>query len=233
MSKNDKKEKQFVSIGDAECFTGVGQARLREFYKKGVLKGYTTPSGQRRFSIESLREFCDINSQPEKEQVPRIKFLYARVSSKKQSDDLERQVEFLQNWAGDRFSEYSVIKDIGSGINFKRKGFESILDRCFHGVIEEVVVAHKDRLSRFAFDLIETIVKKAGGKITVITDSGNTSSEQELAEDLLSIVHIYSCRQMGKRSYSRRKEITNEDVSNRNTSDEGTEEEVGLRPSCQ
>lgn len=233
MSKNGKKEKKFLSIGDAECFTGVGQARLREFFKEGVLKGYTTPSGQRRFDIESLREFCNITSHIEKEQVSKIKFLYARVSSKKQSDDLERQVEFLQNWAGDKVSEYSVIKDIGSGINFKRKGLESILDRCFQGVIGEVVVAHKDRLSRFAFDLIETIIKKAGGKITVIKDSGNTSSEQELAEDLLSIVHIYSCRQMGKRSYSRRKEITNEDVSDRNTSDGGTEEEIGLRPSCE
>lgn len=225
MSKNGKKEKRFLSIGDAENFTGLGQSRLREFYKEGVLKGYTTPSGQRRFDIESLREFCNITSQSETKEIGKINFLYARVSSKKQSDDLLRQVEFLREWTRDKETKYVVIEDIGSGINFKRKGFNVILDRCMQGVIGEVVVAHKDRLSRFAFDLIETIVKRAGGKITVIQDSGNISSEQELAEDLLSIVHIYSCRQMGKRSYSRRKETNSQDIGNRDTSDESSEKE--------
>ena len=223
MSKDGKKEKKFISIGDAENFTGLGQARLREFYKEGILKGYTTPSGQRRFNIESLREFCNLTTCSETEEVGKINFLYARVSSKKQSDDLLRQVEFLREWTRDKDIKYNVIEDIGSGINFKRKGFNVILDRCMQGVIGEVVVAHKDRLSRFAFDLIETIVKRAGGKITVIQDSGNISSEQELAEDLLSIVHIYSCRQMGKRSYSRKKETNTQDVGDPDTSNERTE----------
>ena len=233
MIKNGKKEKMFISIGDAESFTGIGQAKLREFYKDGILKGFTTPSGQRRFNIQCLREFCNITSQSEKKEVGKINFLYARVSSKKQYDDLSRQVEFLQNWAGDKVSEYIVIEDIGSGINFKRKGFNAILDRCLQGVIGEVVVAHKDRLSRFAFELIESIVSKAGGKITVIQDSGNITSEQELAEDLLSIVHIYSCRQMGKRSYSRRTQTTSEDISSGNTPNQNSEEEDRLRPSSQ
>lgn len=225
MSKNDKKEKKFISIGNAESFTGIGQAKLREFYKDGILKGFTTPSGQRRFNIECLREFCNITTQAEKETVGKINFLYARVSSKKQSDDLSRQVEFLQKWAGDKVSEYIVIEDIGSGINFKRTGFNAILDRCLQGVIGEVVVAHKDRLSRFAFDLIESIISKAGGKITVIQDSGNITSEQELAEDLLSIVHIYSCRQMGKRSYVNRTKPDTKIIDNRDTSNQNSEKE--------
>ncbi len=225
MSKNGKKEKKFISIGNAESFTGIGQAKLREFYKDGILKGFTTPSGQRRFNIECLREFCNITTHAEKETVGKINFLYARVSSKKQSDDLSRQVEFLQKWAGDKVSEYIVIEDIGSGINFKRTGFNAILDRCLQGVIGEVVVAHKDRLSRFAFDLIESIVSKAGGKITVIQDSGNITSEQELAEDLLSIVHIYSCRQMGKRSYANRTKSDNKIINDRDSSNQNSEKE--------
>lgn len=225
MCKNDKKEKKFISIGNAESFTGIGQAKLREFYKDGILKGFTTPSGQRRFNIECLREFCNITTQAEKETVGKINFLYARVSSKKQSDDLSRQVEFLQKWAGDKVSEYIIIEDIGSGINFKRTGFNAILDRCLQGVIGEVVVAHKDRLSRFAFDLIESIVSKAGGKITVIQDSGNITSEQELAEDLLSIVHIYSCRQMGKRSYANRTKPDTKIIDDRDTSNQNSEKE--------
>lgn len=228
MSKDGKKEKMFLTIGDAATFTGLGQGRLREFYDTGVLKGFTTPSGQRRFNIEYLREFCNISLKSEEgNEIKRTNYLYARISSKKQSNDLERQVKFLRDWSGDKVSDYVVIEDIGSGINFKRKGLNDILDKCLQKRIGEVVVAHKDRLSRFGFDLIESIVIKAGGKITVINDSGNISSEQELAEDLLSIVHIYSCRQMGKRSYSNRKqkesESADENVSNNDKANDGTE----------
>jgi hypothetical protein len=72
------------------------------------------------------------------------------------------------------------------------------------GTIGELVVAHRDRLCRFGFELIEYIVEKSGGKITVLEHDSNKSSEQELAEDLLSIVHVFSCRQMGKRTYTNR-----------------------------
>ena len=93
------------------------------------------------------------------------------------------------------------MSDIASGINFNRKGLQTILDSCIQGTIGEVVIAHRDRLSRFGFDLIKIIIEKAGGKITILDDENNKSTEQELAEDLLSIIHIYSCRQMGRRSY--------------------------------
>jgi predicted site-specific integrase-resolvase len=222
MGKNGKKEKRFLSIGDAESFTGLGQGRLRDFYKEGILKGYTTPSGQRRFDIEHLREFCNLAPKSQDKEIKKVNYLYARVSSKKQSDDLSRQVTFLREWARDKTSQYVIIEDIGSGINFKRKGLNDILDRSLQGLIGEVVVAHKDRLSRFGFDLIETIVNKAGGSITVINDTGNTSSEQELAEDLLSIVHIYSCRQMGKRSYQKRSISSNENTNDQDQTDSGT-----------
>ena len=201
--------KKFLAIREAAAFTGMGQGFLRKSYQDGVIKGYTTPAGQRRFCVQSLREFCELSKRV-KEEPKKINFLYSRVSSKKQYDDLERQVEFLQTWATNTGIEYNVIKDIGSGINFKRKGLQTILDSCLQGVIGNVAVAHRDRLSRFGFDLIESIVNKAGGKITVINDSGNKSSEQELAEDLLSIVHIYSCRQMGKRSYKGKQKRNNE-----------------------
>ena len=80
-------------------------------------------------------------------------------------------------------------------------GLATILDACVQNSIGEVVVAHRDRLCRFGFDLVKQIIEKSGGSITVIDDEKNKSSEQELAEDLLSIINIYSCRQMGKRKY--------------------------------
>jgi len=128
------------------------------------------------------------------------------VSSKKQVDDLARQIDYLKS-ARTEYSSYIPIIDIGSGINFKRQGLSTILDACMQRTIGEVVVAHRDRLSRFGFELIKLIINKAGGTLTVIDDERNKSSEQELSEDLLSIVHIYSCKQMGRRKYRKRDDI--------------------------
>ena len=115
-------------------------------------------------------------------------------------DNLSRQIEFVKSkHLG--YASYEFISDIASGINFKRKGLSTILDACLQGNVGEIVVAHRDRLCRFGFDLLKLIVEKQGGKITVINDDIHKSTEQELSEDLLSIIHIYSCRQMGKRSY--------------------------------
>lgn len=217
VNKYDKS--QYLSIKQAALFTGVSQHTLRKLYESNILKGYKTESKFRMYSRASLEEFCGKNSNREEEVIEDNNYIYARVSTKKQVDDLARQIEFLQSRSTE-YANYRVIQDIGSGINFKRKGLQAILDACLQGNIGELVVAHRDRLSRFAFDLIETIVKKAGGKITVIDDIQQKSSEQELAEDLLAIVHIYSCRSMGKRRYIRNK---NEDTAiEANT---GTEED--------
>lgn len=194
-------KKNYVAIRNAEDFTGVNAQVLRKLFDQGIIEGYKIPSGQRMFSIRSLEKFCNISREDVKT-TKKACYLYTRVSSKKQLDDLDRQVEYLRN-ISPGYADYIIIKDIGSGINFKRKGLQEILDMCIQGCIQEVVVAHRDRLSRFGFDLIRIIIEKAGGIVTVINDTGNDSSEQELAEDLLSIVHIYSCRQMGKRKYAK------------------------------
>jgi predicted site-specific integrase-resolvase len=178
---------------------------------------YRTPAGQRRINLQSIQEMCssgilDKNEQPLQKQ----NFIYARVSTKKQMDDLSRQIEFLRR---PEYSEYILIEDIGSGINFKRKGLSTILDSCLQNNIGEIVIAHRDRLCRFGFELIESLVTKAGGKITVLNNSENKSSEQELADDLLAIIHVFSCKQMGRRSYAKRgsKDIENKDLPNNET----------------
>ena len=134
----------------------------------------------------------------------RENFLYSRVSTKKQMDNLSRQIEYISR---SEFSGYTLISDIGSGINFKRKGLSTLLDSCIQGTIREIVIADRGRLSRFGFELIETIVKKGGGKITVIDNDSNTIDEsKELADDLLAINYVvFNCRQMGRRSYKVKK----------------------------
>jgi len=194
-----KKERNFVTVGKAAVLTGLDPQTIRKMADEASISCYRTPSGQRRINLQSIQEMCHASvSSQEESVVQKENFIYARVSTKKQMDDLSRQVEFLRR---PEYAQHVLIQDTGSGINFKRKGLQALLDSCLQGTIGEVVVAHRDRLCRFGFDLIESLVTKAGGKITVLDSQNTKTCEQELAEDLLSIIHIFSCRQMGRRSY--------------------------------
>lgn len=214
---NDK-QKMFVSVGDAAKLTGLEAQTIRKMADKASILCYRTPSGQRRINLQSIQKFISNNIPTETQQaVQKQNFIYARVSTKKQMDDLSRQLEFIKR---PEYSTYNVITDIASGINFKRKGLSTILDACLQNRIGDIVVAHRDRLCRFGFDLIDMLVSKAGGKIIVLEDSNDKTSEQELTEDLLSIIHVFSCRQMGKRSYTNRK---SKDTKDKDISDNKAE----------
>ena len=192
----------FITIFEAARITGLSYQTIRKLGDQQKIQCFKTPQGgHRRFNKQDLERFCGSSiNRLQITEGEKCNFIYTRVSSKKQLDDLSRQIEYIQQRTD--YASYTVISDVASGINFKRKGLQTILDSCIQGTIGEVVVAHRDRLSGFGFDLIKLITEKAGGSITVLDDEQNKSTEQELAEDLLSIVHIYSCRQMGKRSYS-------------------------------
>jgi len=156
-----------------------------------------TPSGQRKINLQSLQEFINNSTLNQKiQQDSKQNFLYARVSSRKQMDDLSRQVEYIKSRKSE-YLQYDVITDIASGINFKRKGLSTILESCLQGNIGEVVIAYKDTILRFGYELLEELVTKAGGKITVLDQNINKSSEEEKLDDLLSIVKIV----MGKSKY--------------------------------
>jgi predicted site-specific integrase-resolvase len=214
--------RDFFTISQASQFSGFHPQTLRKYVDNHQIKSFKTPSGQRRIHRIGLEEFINLRSSSISYEKPCIavarttisettnktNFLYARVSSKKQLDDLDRQIKFLQNHRSE-YMQYTLISDISSGINFKRKGIQTLLDSCIQGTIGEVVVAHKDRLCRFGFELLQLFISKSGGTVKVIDSETNKSSEQELAEDLLSIIHIYSCKQMGKRSYQTKQGIKN------------------------
>ena len=220
MNGHNSKQKVFVSVGEAARLTGLEIQTVRKMADESTIACYRTPSGQRRFNIQSIQEFCsNVVHDKEKQPVQKENFIYARVSTKKQMDDLSRQVEYLRR---PEYSGHRIITDIASGINFKRKGLSTILEACLQKNIGEVVVAHRDRLCRFGYELIEQLVTKAGGKITLIDSDHDKTSEQELTEDLLSIIHVFSCRQTGKRSYANRKakNPTNKDIPDRETEEE-------------
>lgn len=176
---------------------------LEVWERKGKLKCIRTKGGHRRF----LRD--DIISNLPKEQrpiIPKENICYCRVSTASQKEDLERQVEFFRL----KFPDHKIIRDIGSGINFKRKGFNSILDSAIKGNVEEIVVTHKDRLCRFGFELIERIVSTCSNGKIVVLDQQETSPEKELVNDLISIITVFSSRLYGLRSHSLKKKIRTE-----------------------
>lgn len=221
MNESEAK-KEYITINKAVQISGLSFQTIRKLGDKKQIQCFKTPSGHRRFNKQDLEKFCDPSSlDPKVSKDTRINYIYTRVSSKKQLDDLSRQISYIQEQRSE-YSSFTVISDIASGINFERKGLSTILDSCVQGIIGEVIVAHRDRLSRFGFDLVKLIIEKSGGKVTVLDDERDKSSEQELAEDLLSIIHIFSCRQMGKRSYSskRTKELENKDESKEQSEDD-------------
>jgi putative resolvase len=203
MEQNNEKEKRYVTVGEASRLTGLDPQTIRKMADKASILCYKTPSGQRRINLQSIQKLCSNTfSNQEEQQSKKQNYLYVRVSTKKQLEDLSRQLDYVKR---PEYANYTVITNVGSGINFKRKGLSTILDSCLQGTIGEIVIAHKDRLCRFGFDLIEQLVTKSGGRITILNNQEDKTSEQELTEDLLSIIHVFSCRQMGKRNYKKPK----------------------------
>ncbi len=203
---NENKQ-EFITIQKATKLYGFSSQILRKWENAGLIKSQRTPRNTRMYRKCDLESALGINeSQNINEQKKNI--VYCRVSSKKQSNDLKRQSEFLRSL----YPEYILIEDVGSGINFTRKGLQTILEYAMQGNLGEVVVAHRDRLSRFGFELLEVIISKGGGSITVLENESGKSKEEELAEDLLAIIHVFNCRQMGKRRYGNKKS-QNQDLS--------------------
>jgi putative resolvase len=168
---------------------GVCLHTLRRWEKSGIIKAIRTPNGQRRYDITSYQGIQNTGRE-------RAIITYARVSSRGQKADLDRQVSVLKSL----YPSSELITDIGSGLNFKRQGLRTLLERVRRGDVEFIVVAHKDRLARFGFDLIKWLCECDNTEIVVLNQD-NLSPEREMVEDILAIVHVFSCRLYGLRKY--------------------------------
>jgi putative resolvase len=219
MDRPDDKEK-FLSSSQAAKHFGVCKSTIRKWDKNGIIKSYRIGGklmGHRRFDITSFNGTIERKSNDsEKKQLDEHKIniepktkgaIYCRVSSSHQKDDLDRQIKSIQSI----YPQYAIFKDIASGINYKRPSFLKLIEESIKGNISEIVVAHKDRFSRFGFEFFEWLLSQYGVKLLVLDNNKLKSDEQELAEDLLSIVHVFSCRQNGKRKYSTKPNPTQSD----------------------
>jgi len=193
-------EKCFIRPEEACKILQVTLGTLRSWAKRGKIEYTRTKGGHRRYKLSSILKIEKQEIQTENN--TRRKVCYARVSSYTQKKDLETQLHFFQ----DRYKDHEVFRDIGSGLNFKRRNFLFLLDEALKGNIEEIVVTHRDRLCRFGFELFERILQARGGRIVVHFEE-EKFPEQELTQDLLSIITVFSARLYGLRSHSLKRKI--------------------------
>ena len=125
---------------------------------------------------------------------------YARVSSRDQKDDLERQHTALEAYCATKGWRTQVIRDLGSGMNYRKKGLQSLLELILHRRTERLVITHKDRLLRFGAELVFTLCEMQGIEIVIIHQGEQPSFEEELAQDVLEIITVFSARLYGSRS---------------------------------
>ena len=199
---------EYYTTEKATKILGVSRQTLLTWERAGKIKCCRTQGGHRRYALDEInRVWSDGRVEPVITQPilsdTRRRICYCRVSTSSQKEDLKRQVQYF----GSMYPEHEIVSDIGSGINFKRKGLLSILDSAIKGDIEEIVVTHRDRLCRFGFELIErVIVTGSQGKIVVLNQR-KTSPQQELVDDLVSIITVFSSRLYGLRSHQIAKQI--------------------------
>lgn len=197
---------KYVSGKEASKILGIHERTLYLWDKAKKIETIRTPGNKRLYNITkflsdrkpndnniNINESDDYNNINEK-----IKIVYVRVSSLSQKDDLERQ----KNYMIKKYPNHYLIEDIGSGINFNRRGLRKIIKLAIGGKIEEVVIAYKDRLTRFGFELIEDLIKEySNGRILVLNENKKIEPEEELVKDMLQIMNIFVAKMNGLRKY--------------------------------
>jgi predicted site-specific integrase-resolvase len=193
-------------IGEFAERIGRSVSTVRRWESEGRIAVRRTPTGQRYFDDTDVRRVL----QPGFNDADRRTVVYCRVSSPGQKDDLASQVSAMEQFCLARgLAVDEWVQEIGGGMNLRRKKFLAIMGDIDQGQIGTLVIAHKDRLARFGFEYLEHVAAKNGCAI-VIANQESLSPQQELVEDLLAIVHTFSCRLYGLRRYEKtlRDELT-------------------------
>lgn len=187
---------KLIAIGKFAKMVGVHSQTLRRMHERGeLIPAHISKDGYRYYSTEQLQQFSFKNVN----QKERGTIGYCRVSSSHQKEDLQRQIDNVKAYMTAKGYQYEVISDIGSGINYEKKGLQQLIERVNNHEVNKVVVLYKDRLVRFGFELIKLFCELNGTEVEVI-DQSQISKEQELSDDLIQIVTVFANRLYGSRS---------------------------------
>ena len=185
-------DNEFVNMKVAKKILGLSISTLRNYEKEGKIECIKTENGWRKFNV---KKYLLDNKIKVKDEIKK-NYIYCRVSSYDRKEDLQRQVDYLKN----KYPTYEVITDIGSGINFKRKGLKKLIKIAIANELNEVVVTYKDRLCRIGYDLIEFIFKDYSNAKIKIENIKEKNINEEITEDLIEIITVYSSKLHGRRS---------------------------------
>jgi excisionase family DNA binding protein len=195
-----------ISIKEASKLLGVSTKTLRLWEKNGKIISFKTEGGHRRYNVSDL-----LKSKSDKS----LTIGYARVSSNDQKEDLKRQELVLESYCASKGFEFEIISDLGSGLNYKKKGLIRLIKLICSEQVDRIVLTHKDRLLRFGSELIFTLCEHFGVEIIIINRSEDSTFEEDLAKDVMDIVMVFSARMYGSRSHKNKqivqqlKEIAN------------------------
>lgn len=185
---------ELISIGKFAKLVGLTPTTLRRMHDSGeLIPCHISKGGTRYYSTEQLNKFIN-NNQAEKKVIG-----YCRVSTPSQKDDLKTQVENVKTYMYAKGYQFEIIEDIGSGINYKKKGLQELLSKISNHEISKIVVLYKDRLVRFGYEMIEYLCQINGVEIEII-DNTEQSKEQELTDDLIQMITVFANRLYGQRS---------------------------------
>ena len=187
---------------------GVSVKTLQRWDREGILEANRTPTDRRYYTYDQYLQFKGIKTQNDIRQV----VIYARVSTKNQKDDLQNQVSFLRQFCNARgIIVDQCMEEYGSGLNYNRKKWNKLLDEVMEQKIKTIIITHKDRFIRFGYDWFEKFCMKFHTTI-VIVNKEELSSQEELVQDSVSILHVFSCRLYGLRKYKKQIERDEEIV---------------------
>lgn len=192
---------ELVPIRVAAKELGVRPETLRRWEAEGRIEApERTPGGQRRYDLAKLRRLAAHKAAPATRQT----LLYARVSSHDQKDDLARQVGLLESFSIANGWTYEVLQDLGSGLNYHKKGLRVLIKRICSGEVERLVITHKDRLLRFGSELVFALCEQFETQVVIINAAEDATFEEELVQDVLEIITVFSARLYGSRSHKNR-----------------------------
>ena len=185
---------KLYTLRDACDIMQIDPSTLRKWDREGKIRCVRLQNNFRRIPESEINRILGIQKE-------RSSYIYARVSSGGQKEDLDRQIERLKN----NSPESEVISDIRSGMGFNRKGFLKLLDLIENDKVSVIYITHKDRLARFGYDLVEKICEMHGTRIVTVDSEELLTAHEELSRDLISIITSFSARLYGLRSHKLKK----------------------------
>lgn len=190
---------EYMTPKEASELIGVHFQTLRNWEKEGKIEAIRTPGNKRYYNVKKFLKLYR-NEEIVIKKKEKRKICYCRVSSENQKDDLENQIKYMK----EKYPTFEILSDIGSGINFKRKNLQVIINLGLRNELDTLAIAYKDRLCRIAYDLIENLLIENSETKIIIENKSNQSFEQELVDDMIQIVTVFSSRLYGMRSYKNR-----------------------------